>query len=195
MALADAVRNRLARVRQQQERATLRDFGRKSALICFSSGPPDAGKTMTTMALAGHLWLPLFTGRLEVQPRLWRDSRKDACSVRSDRGDKVRFLDEFDAIGARRDDSNDLSRQALRAEQAGLGRTRSGLSSGTGAGQHRLRPPGPFAEKPVPLWRRSGRRPWRRLPSWPSPRKPRLLQSGARPANPEAAQPWGPRWT
>lgn len=66
MVLADDVRNRLARVvRQQQERATLRDFGQKPATHLLLVGPPGTGKTMTASALAGELRLPLFTVRLE----------------------------------------------------------------------------------------------------------------------------------
>jgi SpoVK/Ycf46/Vps4 family AAA+-type ATPase len=112
MVLADDVRNRLARVvRQQQERATLRGFGQKPATHMLLVGPPGTGKTMTASALAGELRLPLFTVRLESLFSRYFGETAAKMRVLFDQIAQTRgvyLLDEFDAIGARRGDPNDV---------------------------------------------------------------------------------------
>ncbi len=67
MVLADDVRVRLNRVvRQQQERATLREHGQAPTTHMLLVGLPGTGKTMTAFALAGELRLPLFTVRTRI---------------------------------------------------------------------------------------------------------------------------------
>lgn len=77
-------------------------------LLC---GPPGCGKTMTAYAIGQSLGLPIAYVRLDglVSSYLGQTStnlRKVFDSVRNQR--IILFLDEFDAIAKKRDDSNEL---------------------------------------------------------------------------------------
>ena len=77
-------------------------------LLC---GPPGCGKTMTAYALANELNLPVAYVRLDglVSSYLGQTStnlRKVFDAVKNQR--IVLFLDEFDAMAKKRDDSNEL---------------------------------------------------------------------------------------
>jgi SpoVK/Ycf46/Vps4 family AAA+-type ATPase len=96
---------------EQRQQQNLREHGLKPRRKLLLVGPPGSGKTMTAAALAGELHLPLFTivldglitkfmGETAGKLRLVFDA------MQATRG--VYFFDEFDAIGARRGERQDV---------------------------------------------------------------------------------------
>lgn len=112
MVLSSAARGALdGLIDEQRQRALLRDHDERPVAKLLLIGPPGTGKTMTASALAGELRLPLFTMRLdalftrylgETAAKL-RSIFEQVWSVRG-----VYFFDEFDAVGGRRGDPNDV---------------------------------------------------------------------------------------
>ena len=112
MILPDVLRDRLERVLgEQRQQQNLREHGLHPRRKLLLVGPPGSGKTMTAAALAGELHLPLFTivldglitkfmGETAAKLRLVFDA------MQATRG--VYFFDEFDAIGARRGERQDV---------------------------------------------------------------------------------------
>ncbi len=112
MVLPPPLEQRLRRVLVEQRQQTrLRANGLRPRRKLLLLGPPGAGKTMTAAALAGELHMPLFTivldglmtkfmGETAAKLRLVFDA------IAETRG--VYFFDEFDAIGAKRTERNDV---------------------------------------------------------------------------------------
>jgi len=99
-------------IKQQLRRDWLREYGKVPNRRVLFVGPPGSGKTMTAEALAGSLRVPLYVIRLEsLITRFMGETaaklRLIFDEARTRRG--VYLFDEFDALGGRRDASNDVA--------------------------------------------------------------------------------------
>lgn len=112
MVLPDSIAARLGRIlREQRQQATLREHGLQPRRKILLVGPPGSGKTMTASALASELHLPLFTILLEglITKFMGETAAKLKLvfdAIQQSRG--VYLFDEFDALGARRNQGNDV---------------------------------------------------------------------------------------
>ncbi|ACB96249.1 AAA family ATPase [Beijerinckia indica] len=112
MILPPDLQTRLERVLlEQRQQDHLRDYGLKPRRKLLLVGPPGSGKTMTAAALAGELKLPLFS--VVLDGLITKFMGETAAKLRlvfdgmaATRG--VYFFDEFDAIGARRSERQDV---------------------------------------------------------------------------------------
>lgn len=110
--LPENQRKLLRQILKEQEKNTkLAEHNLPAANRLLLCGPPGCGKTMTAYAIANELKLPMAYVRLDglVSSYLGQTSvnlRKVFTSV--DDKPIVLFLDEFDAIAKKRDDSNEM---------------------------------------------------------------------------------------
>ena len=110
--LACRLQGRLERVLfEQRQQEHLRGHGLQPRRKLLLIGPPGTGKTMTASALAGELKLPLLT--VVLDGLITKFMGETAAKLRlvfeamtATRG--VYFFDEFDAIGARRVERQDV---------------------------------------------------------------------------------------
>lgn len=112
MVLPDELEDRLKRIlAEQRQQHKLLEKGLRPRRKILLIGPPGSGKTMTASALAGELNLPQFTVVFDsLITRFMGDTasklRLVFDAMASTRG--VYLFDEFDAIGAKRGDANDV---------------------------------------------------------------------------------------
>jgi SpoVK/Ycf46/Vps4 family AAA+-type ATPase len=112
MSLPSSTRSRLDRViLEYKQQVRLREHSLRPRRKLLLLGPPGTGKTMTAAALAGELHLPLFTLLLEgVITKFMGETASKLRAVFDAMysNEAVYLFDEFDAIGARRDQINDV---------------------------------------------------------------------------------------
>ncbi len=112
VALSDKALNTIQQVvdeqKQSEELLKTGNYPTNSILFC---GPPGCGKTMTANALAGELGLPIAYVRLDglVSSYLGQTGTNIRKIFEFVKGKRIMlFLDEFDAIAKKRDDSHEL---------------------------------------------------------------------------------------
>jgi SpoVK/Ycf46/Vps4 family AAA+-type ATPase len=112
MVLPDDLAARLGRILLEQRQQTrLREHGLKPRRKILLVGPPGSGKTMTAAALAGELRLSLSTILLEAIITKFMGETATKLKLVFDAMtsmESVYFFDEFDALGAKRTQSNDV---------------------------------------------------------------------------------------
>lgn len=112
MVLTDALEERLTRVlTEQRQQHRLQEHGLNPRHKLLFVGPSGAGKTMTAAALAGELNLPLFTVMLDGLITKFMGETASKLRVIFDAMKTTRgiyFFDEFDALGAKRSERNDV---------------------------------------------------------------------------------------
>jgi SpoVK/Ycf46/Vps4 family AAA+-type ATPase len=112
MVLPKMLATRLQRILLEQRQQTkLLESGLRPRRKILLVGPPGSGKTMTAAALAGELHLPLSTILLEGVITKYMGETASKLRLVFDAmtsTDCVYFFDEFDAIGAKRNQTNDV---------------------------------------------------------------------------------------
>lgn len=112
MVLPEALERRLRRtLLEQRQQGKLRRHNLRARRKLLFIGPPGTGKTMTAAALAGELHLPLFTILLEgvITKFMGETAAKVRMIFQAMAAEKgVYLFDEFDALGAKRTQTNDV---------------------------------------------------------------------------------------
>jgi SpoVK/Ycf46/Vps4 family AAA+-type ATPase len=112
MTLSADTRAQLGRVlHEQRQRDRIEAHGFAPIHRLLLVGPPGTGKSMTALALAGELNLPLFTIRLDALISKYMGETSTKLRTIFDATAKTRavyLFDEFDALGAQRTAGNDV---------------------------------------------------------------------------------------
>jgi SpoVK/Ycf46/Vps4 family AAA+-type ATPase len=112
LTLPEKLSSRLNRIMlEQRQQSRLREHGLRPRRKILLVGPPGTGKTMTAAALAGELRLSLSTILLEGVITKFLGETAAKLKLIFDTiasTESVYFFDEFDALGARRNQSNDV---------------------------------------------------------------------------------------
>ncbi len=112
LVVSQLVKSKLERVlAEQRAREKLEGRGLRPRQKLLLTGHPGTGKTMSAKVLAGELGLPLFSIRLEslITKFMGETAAKLGLifnAMRDSRG--VYLFDEFDAIGGKRNNPNDV---------------------------------------------------------------------------------------
>jgi SpoVK/Ycf46/Vps4 family AAA+-type ATPase len=112
MVLPETLEKRLRRaLLEQRQQSKLRHHNLRARRKLLFIRPPGTGKTMTAAALAGELHLPLFTILLEgvITKFMGETAAKLRMIFQAMTVEKgVYLFDEFDALGAKRAQTNDV---------------------------------------------------------------------------------------
>lgn len=112
VALSEKVQSTIQQIIEEQNKAEeLLNSGIVPTNRILFCGPPGCGKTMTANALAGELGLPIAYVRLDglVSSYLGQTGTNIRKIFEFVKGKRIMlFLDEFDAIAKKRDDSHEL---------------------------------------------------------------------------------------
>jgi SpoVK/Ycf46/Vps4 family AAA+-type ATPase len=112
LVLSPEVLKSLERIILEHRKADkLLHYGKSPRNKVLLVGPPGTGKTMTARVLAGELRLPLFTIRLESLITKFMGETASKLRLVFDsiaQCPGIYLFDEFDAIGGKRDASNDV---------------------------------------------------------------------------------------
>ena len=176
------------------------------------AGPPGTGKTLLARAVAGEAHVPFLSvsgsSFVEMFVGVGAARVRDLFEQARTRAPAIIFIDEIDALGARRDhgglagsDEREQTLNQLLAEMDGFERVRRGR----GAGRHQPagRPgPGAAPARPVrPGGHRPAARPGRaaRHPRRPRPRQetsaPTPTSTRSPPPPPDSPAPTWPTWS
>lgn len=112
MVLSEDLEEKLKRViTEQRQKHILYQHDLRPRRKLLLVGPPGAGKTMTAAALAGELNFPLFTVTLDSLITKFMGETASKLRVIFEAMETTRgvyFFDEFDALGSKRTERNDV---------------------------------------------------------------------------------------